>query len=143
MENNVDAALFSTSDGSIMMSKYFKNDNLQYYTHVRRLEGEDEDTFMNTEYRHSLVFTDDFAKFLKEKTPHKKFMCGYGLDNLIHGGDFSDATEFSKKFTSLGLEVYSPFCDFRLVDYVLDCTDPKDRKKLLSQVISSDDDVSW
>lgn len=141
LEYKVDAVLFSTSDGSIMMSEHFKNEDLQYYTHVTRVDDEEEDTFTNREFRHTLVFTDDFAKFLKEKTPHKKFMCGYGLDNLLNG-DFSNATEYSKPFTSIGLEVYSPFCDLRLVDYVLDCTDPKDRKKLLSQVISSDDN-SW
>lgn len=140
LEYKVDAVLFSASDGSVLISEYLKNDDdLQHYTHVTTVDEDEENTFTNQEFRHTLVFTDDFAKFLKERTHHKKFMCGYGLDNLI-SGDFSNASDYTKSFTSHGLEVYSPFCDFRIVNYVLDCTDPKDRKKLLSQVISSDDD---
>jgi hypothetical protein len=67
-------------------------------------------------------------------------MCGYGIDDLI-AGDFSGYMgEIFENFALFGLELYSPFCDNRLVNYVLDCTDHRDRKKLLSRVISSEDD---
>lgn len=145
LQNKVDAVIFSSSDGSLMMSKYITKD-LHAFTVV--VNPKEKEPYTNEDTKHTLIFSDgmspmyDLAKYIKENTPYRKFMCGYGLENLVKG----DFHTFSKEqlmfddFALFGLELSSPFCDFRLVEYVLDCTDPNDRKKLLSQVISIEDD---
>lgn len=142
LQNKVDAIIFSSTDGSLMMSKYITED-LHAFTVVTNKFGKE--SYTNDDTEHTIVYSEgtcpeyDLAKFLKEKTPFRKFMCGYGIDELIRG-EFSNCPRIFEIFSLFGLELCSPFCDFRFVEYVLDCTDPHDRKKLLSQVISIDDE---
>ena len=146
LQHKVDAVIFSSNDGSLMMSKYIMRENLPAFTVV--VTPKEKEPYTNKETNHTIVYSDgiapmyDLAKYLKENTPYRKFMCGYGLDNLVKGDfhTFSNENMMFEDFSLFGLEMYSPFCDFRLVNYVLDCTDPNDRKKLLSQVISIDDE---
>ncbi len=81
------------------------------------------------------VVTDTDAKYLSENTKYRKFMCSIGYSDLFEDGK-KDRKLYPivKEFAKYGLELYSPFCDFRLVDYVMDMTLPEERKNLLQIV---------
>lgn len=80
------------------------------------------------------------ARHIKNTTNHKKFICGLGCYQL-----FRDSTDFRPRinhvvdqFAKFGLEVYSPFFDNQLIEYVLDMTAPKDRPYIMSTILGED-----
>lgn len=74
-------------------------------------------------------------EYLKENTKYRKFMCNLGYSDLFEDGK-TDRKLYPivKEFAKFGLELYSPFCDFRLVDYIMDMTLPDERKNILQIV---------
>jgi len=81
------------------------------------------------------------ARYLKNTTSHRKFICGLGCTEL-----FSDTQDFRPyvkhvvdQFAKFGLEVYSPFFDYPLMEYVLDMTNPEDRPNILQTLLGEED----
>jgi asparagine synthetase B (glutamine-hydrolysing) len=81
------------------------------------------------------------ARYLKNTTNHRKFICGLGCTEL-----FSPSTDFRPyvkhvvdQFAKFGLEVYSPFFDRHLMEYVLDMTNPLDRPGILDDLLGDYD----
>jgi hypothetical protein len=75
------------------------------------------------------------ARYLRENTEYRKFMCSLGYDDLFEPGTRQrNLYPIVREFAKYGLELYSPFCDFRIVDYVMDMTLPEERKNLLQFV---------
>jgi hypothetical protein len=84
----------------------------------------------------------EFARFLKENTEHRKFLCGLGFSELLMDGKkkrYTHESLFVREFAKFGLEVYSPFCDFRIIEYIMDMTKPDERKNLLRITIEEDE----
>lgn len=138
LEPKIDAILFSPSEGSILATMYIEK-NVHAYTAVNSTG-----CLQMINPSHTCVHCEnvsEFARFLKENTEHRKFMCGLGYSQLLNDGKKKRTvhdSEFVKEFAKFGLEVYSPFCDFRLVDYVMDMTHPDERKKLLLQLLEDE-----
>jgi hypothetical protein len=130
LEPKIDAILFSATAGSIVASSFLKG-NFPAYT-----AGETNVTHDN----HTCVGCSDiseFARFLKENTEHRKFMCGLGFSELLMDGKKKRHTHespFVREFAKFGLEVYSPFCDYRIINYIMDMTTPDERKNLLRMI---------
>ena len=80
------------------------------------------------------------ARFLKNTTSHRKFICGLGCTELFSMGD--DYRPYVKhvvdQFAKFGLEVYSPFFDYPLMEYVLDMTNPTDRPEILRSLLGDE-----
>lgn len=82
------------------------------------------------------------ARYLKNTTSHRKFLCGLGCTELFNSKD--DFRPYVKhivdQFAKFGLEVYSPFFDSDLMEYVLDLTQPSDRPKILKNLIGKEEE---
>jgi hypothetical protein len=85
------------------------------------------------------------ARYLKNTTSHRKFICGLGCTEL-----FSPSQDFRPyvkhvvdQFAKFGLEVYSPFFDYPLMEYVLDMTSPEDRPELMDTLLGEEDYVEY
>lgn len=96
---------------------------------------EDTDMILNYGCENIPVLTEWDPRYLKENTPYRKFMCNLGYAELFNDGK-KDRKLYPivREFAKFGLELYSPFCDFRLVDYIMDMTLPEERKNLLRNV---------
>lgn len=138
LENKIDAILFSPTEGSILATKYVEG-NFQVYTFVNS-----PGCLQMINPSHTCVHCEnvsEFARFLKENTKHKKFICGIGYSELLNDGKKKRTlheSPFVKEFAKFGLEVYSPFCDFRIIEYVMDMTHTDERKKLLLQLLEDE-----
>ncbi len=84
------------------------------------------------------------ARNLKQTTSHRKFICGLGCTEL-----FNDSTEYTPyvkhivdNFAKFGLELWSPFFDNELIEYVLDKTHPEDRPDIMKNLFTDYDDIA-
>lgn len=134
LDTKVDAMLFNTDDGSMLVSKFSNkhaysalNTRSDYVMSERA--GKD----------HTLIFCGNLeclAKYLYENTNHKTFICGAGLNELFSPRpDFSRLTRLGEIFAKYGLEIYSPFLNYKLAGYVLDMTPPDERPKILRTLV--------
>lgn len=140
LESKVDAFLFYPTTSSMLVMRYIERDDVHAYTAIEEGDGE-----VVNEIDHTMVPGGfyELARYIKENTPHRKLLCGVGFSELFSDGKSEKYVHLShlvKEFSKFGLEVYSPFCDVRLVDYIMDMTLPEDRKNLL-QVTEEDGDV--
>jgi hypothetical protein len=85
------------------------------------------------------------ARFLSTTTNHRRFVTGIGCTELFSGsGDFRPYTRhIVDQFASFGLEVWSPFLDSDVVEYVMDCTSPEDRPRILTELVGSATPCEW
>lgn len=76
------------------------------------------------------------ARYIASRTNHKKLICGVGCTEL-----FNDTYDFRPninhivdQFAKFDIEIWSPFFDLTLMEYVLDTTDPDDREMILNEL---------
>jgi hypothetical protein len=134
LDTKVDAMLFHTDDGSMLVSKFSTK-------HAYSALNTRSDYVMSEKAGkdHTLIFCGNLeclAKYFYENTSHKKFICGAGLNELFSPRpDFRRFTRLGEIFAKYGLEIYSPFLDNRLASYVLDMTLPEERQKILRTLV--------
>lgn len=155
LEPKVDGVLMSAGCGSRIIDIHLK-EGFPSYT-VAYSPGTSFDVEEIDDQNRSIVYFDEtseypkdldddevpmyiLARHLAHTTNHKKFICGLGCYQL-----FSDTTDFRPRtnhivdqFAKFGLEVYSPFFDNQLLEYVLDMTAPGDRPYILSSILGED-----
>lgn len=155
LEPKVDGVLVSAGCGSRIVDMYVRQD-LPSYT-VAYSPGTSFDVEEIYDQNRSIVYFDEtseypkdlnddevpmyiLARHLSTTTNHKKFMCGLGCYQL-----FNDSTDFRPRinhivdqFAKFGLEVYSPFFDNHVLEYVLDMTRPSDRPFILSSILGEE-----
>jgi asparagine synthetase B (glutamine-hydrolysing) len=78
------------------------------------------------------------ARYLRNTTSHRKFICGLGCFHLFSGSpNFKPYIEHVvNQFSEFGLEVYSPFLDSDVIEYVMDMTTPEDREIILDTLLA-------
>lgn len=157
LEPKVDGFLLSAGCGSRMIDLYLNQEIPSYTVSYSSSEISYDVENMEKQNR-SIVYFDEtseypknldddeipmyiLARHLKNTTNHKKFICGLGCYQL-----FSDSNDFRPyvkhivdQFAKFGLEIYSPFFDCRLMEYVLDMTSPEDRRYIMTSIIGEDD----
>lgn len=155
LEPKVDGILMSAGCGSRIIDMYIRQD-IPSYT-VAYSPGTSFDVEEIEKQNRSILYFDEttqfpkdldddevpmyvLARYLKNTTSHKKFMCGLGCYQL-----FNNDTDFRPRikhivdqFAKFGLEVYSPFFDNQLMEYVLDMTSPTDRQYILSYILGEE-----
>jgi asparagine synthetase B (glutamine-hydrolysing) len=147
-----DAFIMSAGCGSRLIDQFYDEDKWSYTVAFSPGTCFDVENF-DRENR-SIVFFDEttkypseldsdeapmyvLARYLKNTTSHRKFICGLGCTEL-----FSPSKDFRPyvkhvvdQFAKFGLEVYSPFFDLHLMEYVLDMTNPSDRPDILDDLL--------
>jgi asparagine synthetase B (glutamine-hydrolysing) len=80
------------------------------------------------------------GRSLNNTTSHRRFITGLGCTELFSGsGNYLPYTKhIVDQFATFGLEVWSPFFDMELIEYVLEFTTPKDRQKILSDLVDGE-----
>ncbi len=154
-EDICDAFLLSAGCGSTLVNKYIDSEIWSYTVAYR--PGYSIDGMAKRKSNRTTYFYDDatwypnnlneneipmyiLAKFLKHSTEHRKFMTGAGCTEL-----FSNKLDFRPyvkhivdQFAKFDLEVFSPFFDVRVIDYVLENTRPNDRPTILSKLLGDE-----
>lgn len=80
------------------------------------------------------------ARYLNMTTSHRRVITGLGCTELFSGsGDFRPRiNHIVDQFATFGIEVWSPFFDLELIEYVLDYTTERDRPKILSDLVEGE-----
>jgi asparagine synthetase B (glutamine-hydrolysing) len=80
------------------------------------------------------------ARFINTTTSHRKFITGLGCTELFSGTqDFRPRVDhIADQCALFGIDVWSPFLDIELVEYVLDYTSPDDRPGILKELLDGD-----
>jgi asparagine synthetase B (glutamine-hydrolysing) len=136
-----DAFLLSSNDGSILIDSFLEPGTIDAYTVFQSdVPGVE---FIENQNR-TMVFVDEentmyeLAKFLKKETSHTKFLCGLGCKELFRDCENEDFFVFLRlvnEFAKFDLEVYSPFLDAHVMEYVLDMTKPDMRPRILYRLL--------
>lgn len=158
LQPKTDAFLLSAGCGSRVINQYIDDDKPAYTVAYKSGDSVPFDIANVTNENRTVLYFDDstkypssldedevpmyvLARFLKNTTSHRKFICGLGCTQL-----FSDTENFFPyvkhvvdQFAKFGLEVYSPFFDNRLMEYVLDMTSPCDREMILDILLNGSD----
>lgn len=81
------------------------------------------------------------ARYISTHTNHKKLICGLGCTELFRDSyDFRpNVNHVVDQFAKFDLEIWSPFFDLTLMEYVLDTTDPEDREMILAEIVDEFD----
>lgn len=156
-KNKFDGFLCSAGCGSRLVSSFLKNDVPSYTVGFTPGESIDVDYF--DRHNRSIVYYDKtskipdeltenerpmyvLARHIAHTTNHKKLICGVGCTEL-----FRDSNNFKPKishivdqFAKFDIEIWSPFFDLNLMEYVLDTTHPEDRPFILSMILDDDFD---
>ena len=134
-----DAFLLSVDDGSVLVDSFVDSDSIESYTALPSNGGKVSVEYYKDQNRTVLFLEDedDLALFLKIASSHKKFLCGLGCRELFEGDgrDFKLTGSLVNNFSEFGFEVYSPFLDSRVVEYVLDMTTPESRPEILNKLV--------
>jgi hypothetical protein len=153
--DNTDGFLFSAGCGSRLVNEFVPNDMMAYT--VSHLPGYsiDGDT-MERNNRVKVTFDDTshwpsdlrdceipmyiLAEFLNNSTDNKRFITGIGCYELFSGtNDFRPhVSHIVDQFSKFGLEVWSPFFDITLIEYIMDMTKPSDREMILKKLLKND-----
>lgn len=80
------------------------------------------------------------AKYISENTKHKKLICGLGCTELFRDYESfrPNVNHIVDQFAKFGLEIWSPFFDITVMEYVLDLTYPEDRPDILVDILEDD-----
>lgn len=146
-----DGFLCSAGRGSRFIEEFINND-IPSYTVGFDNSIDVENTFStklyideSTQYPKDLTDNEKpmyaLARYISTRTNHKKLICGIGCTEL-----FTDSYDFRPnvnhivdQFAKFDLEIWSPFFDLTLMEYVLDTTDPEDREMILSEIVDEQD----
>jgi len=130
-----DAFLLSTDDGSILIDSFLEPGTIDTYTAFTSSEPGVE---FNEDENRTMVFVNrgedtkyELAKFLNNETTHRKFLCGIGCKELF-SENFNPAMKIDVGFD---FEMYSPFLDTHVMEYVLDMTKPDMRPRILYRLL--------
>lgn len=162
LEPKVDGFLLSAGCGSRIIDLHIDED-IPSYT-VSYSPGTSFDVEEITSQNRSILYFDEtteypstldddevpmyvLARHLERTTTHKRFICGLGCYELFKNDPTNDFRPRTKhvvdQFAKFGLEVYSPFFDSRVIEYILDMTSPEDRKNILSYILDGEDCESF
>lgn len=153
-----DAFLLSAGAGSRLIDTFLPDDSIHSYTisfspgtcfDVENIHRENRTILYfdeTTKYPKNLDLSEApmyiLARYLKNTTNNRKFLCGLGCTEL-----FSSSADYrpyvkhvTEQFSKFGLEVYSPFFDAHLIEYVLDVTSPHDRPMILRKLIGNEEE---
>lgn len=150
--SKTDALLLSAGCGSRLIDKFLEGDEPSYTVafspgtcfDVDKISRENRTILYfdeTTEYPDGLDLDEAsmyvLARFLKKTTNHRKFLCGLGCTELFNPSiDYRPyVSHVVDQFAKFGLELYSPFFDTHLMEYVLDMTDPNDRPRILRALL--------
>ena len=147
---DADAFIMSSGCGSRIVDK-FLNPYITSYT-VGTLNSfdvlnVDRPNSVIVEYKEPSIFMSmnenpmySLAKYISENTKHKKLVCGLGCTELFRDSDnFSpNVSHVVDQFAKFGIEIWSPFFDVTLMEYVLDSTKPEDRPGILNDLLEGD-----
>lgn len=142
-----DALLLSKGSGARLVDKFISDEEeFPSYT-AAFCPGERGEELVPRQNR-TIVYYDDeeaddmyvLARHLKNTTSHRKFLCGLGCAELFSNSDTFRpyVNHVVDHFTKFGLEVYSPFFDSKVMEYVLDMTRPEDRPTILEILLGDD-----
>jgi hypothetical protein len=136
-----DAFIVSSGCGSRTISEFIYNDAIPTYTVGTRHCYDIENSYGDDIYCSS---SDNPMKVLAQNMAnngYKRVICGLGCFEL-----FKDSTNFHPtinhvidEFAKHEIELWSPFFDISLVEYVLDKTLPEDREKIMYSIIDEDE----
>lgn len=155
-----DAFIMSAGCGSRLVDQFYDEDKWSYTVAFSPGTCFDVENF--DRQNRSIVFFDEttkypsdldldeasmyvLARYLKNTTSHRKFICGLGCTELFSASqDFRPYVKhIVDQFAKFGLEVYSPFFDYPLMEYVLDMTSPEDRPEILDTLLGEEDYVEY
>jgi hypothetical protein len=152
-----DGFLFSGGCGSRLINKFVPEDMFAYTvchspgfsidhdtverSNRVRIHFEDS-THWPSNLRDSEIPMFVLAEFLSMSTDNKRFITGIGCYELFSStNDFRpNINHIVDTFASFGLEVWSPFFDVTVIEYVLDMTTPEDRMGILEKLVET---KSW
>ena len=156
--HEIDAFLLSAGAGARLIDRHIPDDIIHSYTiafspgtcfDVQNIYRENRTILYfdeTTVYPKNLDLTEApmyiLARFLKNTTSDRKFMCGVGCTELFSSrDDFRPyVNHISEQFSKFGLSLYTPFFDSRLMEFVLDMTSPNDRPKILQKLIGDEEE---
>lgn len=139
----VDAFIMSSGCGSRIIEK-FLNSRVVSYT-VGSFDSFD---VKNVKRPNSVIIECkshnpmyDLAKYISNNTKHKKLICGLGCTELFRDVDFfkPNVNHIVDEFAKFDIEIWSPFFDVTLMEYILDCTHPEDRPDILSELLNDEE----
>jgi asparagine synthetase B (glutamine-hydrolysing) len=145
------AFLYSAGCGSRLVNQFVPEDMISYT--IGHTEKSVDIEFLPVRNMSLKIFFDDssnwpgylegseipmyiLARYLNNTTNHRRFITGLGCTELFSGsGNFNPYTKhIVDQFAIFGLEVWSPFFDLDLIEYVLKCTTEGDRQKILADL---------
>lgn len=136
-----DAFLLSTNKGSILIDSFLEPGTIDTYT---AFPSSDPGMEINKNENRTMIFIDgvnlmeQFVEYLSERTDHNTFLCGLGCKELFEDRDSEDffvSRKLLDEFSKFDLELYSPFIDSHVMEYVLDMTKPDMRPRILHRLL--------
>jgi asparagine synthetase B (glutamine-hydrolysing) len=137
-----DAFLLSTKYGSMLVDSFIAPQTIHAYTAFASIVPGLE---IDTKENRTMLFVEtggdliqELAEYLSDETEDRKFMSGLGCKELFSGkDDFCTRRRHRivEEFSNYGLEVYSPFLDSHVMEYVLDMTTPEIRPSILHRLV--------
>lgn len=142
--NRCEAFLLTSGDGAVLIDSFIDFKKIESYSVFFSMDDE-ECIEYDEEQNRTMIFINKcydspmhtLARFLNNHTTHKNLLCGLGCKELFSGEDFKkdDMKRFANVFAKYGLELYTPFLDSNVIEYVLDMTTPKNRPIILEKLL--------
>lgn len=143
LDGKTDAFLFTRDYGSMIVNMYADPEKWAY-TAVAPVDTDTDEEDVISSQNMSVVCCDHFPAYMKKYHPNcKRLLSSLGCVELFDADPWrfkpEEFTPIGDEYLKYGLEIYSPFLDNSVVEYVLDMTTPKDRPELLKKLFQEEE----